>query len=697
MKEIEKTRNIGISAHIDSGKTTLSERILFYSKKIHKISEVHCQERGATMDYMDLEREKGITITSAATSIYWKNCKINLIDTPGHVDFTVEVERALHVLDGAIMVLCAVAGVQSQSVTVDRQMKRYSVPRLAFINKCDRVGADPDRVVREMREKLELNAVPIQIPLGLEDSIEGVIDLVAMKAYRNSGPNGEDLVEFDIPESYKEKANEAREHMLDALSQYDDELLEALLEERDYPESLLHRALKTGVLSNRMVPVLVGSAFKNKGVQKLMDAIALYLPSPLESTKKTAIDVKDETVCHELTPDDAKPLVCMAFKLTEEPYGQLTYTRIYQGTLEKGKKILNSRTGKPTRVNRLVRMHANDRENIDSASAGDIVAMIGVDCASGDTFCESGFVVSCESMYVADTVISMSIRARDNDSNLKLSKALTRFIREDPTFRVRTDEETSETIISGMGELHLEIYIERIRREYGADVEIGPPQVNYRESIQKTAPMEHIHKKQTGGAGQFAGVIGELFPLVDSEEKHFEFVNEVKGGNIPTEYIPSCEKGFLDALAKGPLAGFPMMNLGVRLQDGRYHPVDSSDMAFRICARDALKASVTRADPVILEPLMKVEIACPSEYQGDVSGSLFSRRGMISGTITHAGETVIQATVPLSEMFGYTTDLRSLTSGKASFTMEFERFAAVPKPIQARIIEKRRTEQASAR
>ncbi|EKD26279.1 MAG: hypothetical protein ACD_79C01284G0002, partial [uncultured bacterium] len=612
---------------------------------------------------------------------------INIIDTPGHVDFTVEVERSLRVLDGAILVLCGVGGVQSQSITVDRQMKRYRVPRLAFINKLDRVGADPKRIVLDIREKLKLNAVQIQVPIGLEDQHKGIVDLVKMKAYVNEGDNGETVKEMDIPADLVDECNKARAEMLDVISQYDDELMELLLEEKVPSNEIIVRAITSGVRSLRLVPVLMGSAFKNKSVQKLMDAICVYLPSPLDAEKMKAKDIRDPSIIHQLEPVDTKPLVCMAYKLTEEPFGQLTYTRIYQGTLRKGDTIINTRTGKHVRVGRLVRMHANDRDNIDVAYAGDIIAMIGVECATGDTFCnDQNFMVACESMHVADAVISMSVKGKDNEANMKVSKALNRFMREDPTFKVHTDEESSETIISGMGELHLEIYIERIKREYKAEVVVGQPQVNYRETISKEAPMEYLHKKQSGGAGQFAGVSGEIYPLPEGSETHFEFQNLVKGGNIPSEYIPSCEKGFADTMERGPLAGYHMMNVGVKLTDGRHHPVDSSDMAFRICARDALREAVRRADPMILEPMMKVEVETPSEYQGSVVGGLFSRRGVIAGSQTRGDETVITASVPLAEMFGYSTDLRSVTAGKATFTMEFEKFAPTPKNVQEQVI-----------
>lgn len=693
MDDLNLTRNIGISAHIDSGKTTLTERLLFYSKKIHKIEEVRGGGAGATMDFMELEKEKGITITSAATSIYWQDKKINIIDTPGHVDFTVEVERSLRVLDGAILVLCGVAGVQSQSITVDRQMKRYRVPRLAFINKLDRTGSNPYQVIADIREKLKLNAVAIQIPIGLEDQLKGVVDLVKMKAYLNKGDNGETVEEAEIPADFLDESKEKREEMLDAISQFDDELMELLLEEKPAPEDLIHRAIRTGVLGLKLVPVLMGSAFKNRGVQKLMDAICQYLPSPLACEKMKAQDIHDPEKWIELEPVNDKPLAAMAFKLVEEPFGQLTYTRIYQGTLKKGESIFNSRTQKAVRVGRIVRMHANDRENIDEAGAGDIVAMIGVECASGDTFCDQNFQVACEGMHVAEPVISMSVKGKDNDANLKIGKALQRFMREDPTFRVNTDEESGETIISGMGELHLEIYIERIKREYKADVEVGQPQVSYRETIQGTVPMDHQHKKQTGGAGQYAYVVGEVYPLPEDHELNFEFQNQIKGGAIPSEYIPSCEKGFNDTMGRGPLGGYPVIRVGVKLTDGKFHPVDSSDMAFRICSRDALRECIKNASPMILEPVMKVEVETPNEYQGTVMGDLSSRRGIVSGSSTRGDEVVISASVPLSEMFGYSTDLRSATAGKATFSMEFEKYSPCPKNIQEKVIEAAKARQ----
>lgn len=696
MKDVSNTRNIGISAHIDSGKTTLTERILYYAGVIHKIEEVRGGGDGATMDHMELEKEKGITITSASTTVYWNENKINIIDTPGHVDFTVEVERALRVLDGAVMILCSVAGVQSQSITVDRQMKRYKVPRLVFINKMDRVGSDPFKAIKDLREKLNHNAVAVQIPIGAEDLFEGVVDLVTMKAFYNEGEKGQDVIEKEIPAELLDFANEKRAEMLEALSMFDDQMMEDLLEEKEIAEESIHKAIWEGVNSLELTPVFMGSAFKNKAVQPMLNALCRYLPSPVESKPMIATQVDDETKQIELTPDKNKPLVCMAFKITDEKFGQLTYVRIYQGTLKKGSNIFNSRTGKKIRVGRLVRMHSNDRVNIDSASAGDIIAMIGVDCASGDTFCDEKIKVSLESMFVATPVISLAITCKDKDASARMSKALGRFLKEDPTFNVKTDSESGQTIISGMGELHLEIYIERMQREYNVDIEVGAPQVNYREAITGVAKYNYTHKKQTGGSGQYACVIGSIEPLEvvaaegDEDVKEFEFANNVKGGNIPSEYINACEAGFKEIMAEGPLAAFPMVGIKVNLDDGKYHDVDSSDMAFKICARQALKKAVHQAKAVILEPIMKVEVETPTEFQGAVIGDLSSRRGVIGGTDLREDLTVVTVTVPLSDMFGYSTVLRSLTQGKATFSMEFDSYAQCPKHIQEEVIESRR-------
>ena len=673
MKLMAKTRNIGISAHIDSGKTTLSERILFYCNKIHKIEDVRGGGAGAKMDHMELEKEKGITITSAATTVVWeglngegiqfapgvdKECRINLIDTPGHVDFTVEVERSLRVLDGAILVLCSVAGVQSQSITVDRQMKRYSVPRMAFLNKMDRMGANPHKGAQALREKLNHNAVLMQLPVGAEENFRGVVDLITQKAYFFDGENGEKVRIEDVPADMVDQVAEFREKLLDAASEFDDAMVEKILGGEEVSEEEIHNAVRKGVQSLKLTPVFMGSAFKNKGVQLLINAVARYLPSPVTCAKPKAIDSNTGEKI-DLEPDSSKPLVCMAFKITDEQFGQLTYTRIYQGSLNKGDTIVNTRTKKKVRVGRIVRMNANDRENIENVGSGDIIALIGIDCASGDTFvAEDGPTnLSCEGMHVPIPVIELSISVKDKDQQARLAKGLSRFMKEDPTFHVFTDEESGETRIAGMGELHLEIYVERLKREYNCDVQVGAPQVNYRETIRTEAKFDYLHKKQTGGSGQFGHVIGQIKPLQEekkeTDDQVFKFYNEIRGGAIPNEFIGSCEKGFQDVMDKGPLAAFPLINVEVYLQDGRYHDVDSSDMAFRIAARQAMRQAVKAASPVILEPIMKVEVETPDEYQGGVIGDLSSRRGIIQASESNeSGDVIINALVPLSEMFG---------------------------------------------
>jgi elongation factor G len=653
-------RNIGISAHIDSGKTTLSERILFYTGRIHAIEEVRGGGKGATMDFMDLEKEHGITITSAATTCQWHDTQINLIDTPGHVDFTIEVERSLRVLDGAVMVLCAVGGVQSQSITVDRQMKRYRVARLAFINKMDRLGADPFRVVQAMRDKLQLNAVLLQYPIGSEDNFQGVIDLVEMTAHYYEGENGENWVKKPIPDALVDEAQQAREKLLDALSLFSEAMTEQLIEGKEVPQELQRQIIRQATFSLELTPVLLGSAFKNKGVQNLLDAIALYLPSPIDrEIVKTA-----ESVSIYPNPDDS--LVALAFKLTVESFGQLTYIRIYSGTLKPGDTVYNSRTGKRVQINRLVRMHANKREEVQVAVAGDIIALLGVDCASGDTLC-SGEPLSLERMFVPQPVITLSIMAKKQESSDRLSKALNRFQKEDPTFCVTHDPESSATLISGMGELHLQIYIERIQREYNAEVYVGKPAVAYRETILQKATFDYRLKKQTGGSGQFAQVTGWISPTSEP----FVFENRVVGGVIPKEYIVACEKGFREAMQSGQLEGYLVTGVKVVLAGGSYHPIDSSEIAFRSAAHQAFEQAFIKANPCILEPIMLVEVETPNEFFGRVQGDLSSRRGLLLGSETMLSYTVIRAEVPLAKMFGYSTDLRSLTSGMATFSMEF--------------------------
>jgi elongation factor G len=684
--ELSKVRNIGISAHIDSGKTTLTERILFYTQRIHKIHEVKGKDQvGATMDFMELERERGITIQSAATYCEWKGNHVNIIDTPGHVDFTIEVERSLRVLDGAILVLCGVAGVQSQSMTVDRQMRRYKVPRLAFINKLDRSGANPRRVVEGLRDKLKLNAVPMQIPIGLEADFRGIVDLVTMKALRFEGDNGEHIVEEEIPAALRAEAEAAREHMLDAVSMFSDELTEAILEEK-VTEELIRAAVRKGVLSLQLCPVFLGSAYKNKGVQPLLDAVNAYLPSP-EDVENSAVDLENDEQPIRLSSDPNKPLVALAFKLEDGRYGQLTYVRVYQGMLSRGLTLTNARTKKRVKVGRLVRMHANEMEEIEASAGGDIVALFGVDCASGDTFTDGSIDVAMSSMFVPEPVISLSIKPKDSKSQANFSKALGRFVREDPTFRAGVDPESGETVISGMGELHLDVYVERMRREYQVEVETGAPQVAYRETISQRADYLYVHKKQTGGSGQYGKIGGYVEPITDGS-KDFEFLDEVRGGAVPNEFIPSVEKGFRSMIGKGRLIGFPVIGLRVVLNDGAAHSVDSSDNAFQAAARGAFREVYARAKPIILEPLMKLGVEGPAEFQGAVLKTILQRRGTVIGTTEAEGFCQVEAEVPLASMFGYATDLRSNTQGKAEFTLEFARYAPAPRDVTEELIKK---------
>ena len=687
--ELTKLRNMGISAHIDSGKTTLSERILYYAGRIHRIQEVKGDGDGATMDYMDLERERGITITSAATSVKWGDCDINLIDTPGHVDFTVEVERSLRVLDGAILVLCSVGGVQSQAMTVDRQMKRYKVPRLAFVNKMDRTGANFERVVGQLKDKLGCDAIPMQIPIGKEDKLQGVIDLVRMKAAYFDGDNGEHVRMEDIPADYQEKAAEARHVMLEGLAMYSDSLMEKLLSEEVPSEDEIHAVVKAAVHNQSITPVFCGSAYKNKGVQLLLDAVVRYLPNPLER-KVIAKNWSNPDERFDLEPNPAKPLVAMAFKIVDDPYGQLTFMRLYQGTLKKGEAYINQRTSQKQRFSRIVRMHADKREEIDSAEAGDIVAVMGVDAASGDTYSTDAKYCTLESMFVPEPVIKMAITPTQRDGLDKLSKALQRFTREDPTFRVATDEETGETLIAGMGELHLDIYVERIKREYKVEVTVGAPKVSYREAPTKSTAYDYKHKKQTGGSGQYAHIIGHLEPLPEDATENFVFEDAVVGGRVPREYIPSVEKGFLAVLNKGPIAGFPIVGVKATLEDGSYHDVDSSDMAFQVCARAGFREAFLNTKPVLLEPIMKMEVEVPADFQGAVTGELNKRRGLIISTETVGNTSTIVAEVPLAETFGYSTDLRSMTQGQGVFTMEFSKYKPTPGNIQKEIVEERK-------
>ena len=678
----QKIRNIGISAHIDSGKTTLTERILYYTKRIHAIHDVKGKDGvGATMDSMELEKERGITIASAATYCEWKDHEINIIDTPGHVDFTIEVERSLRVLDGAILVLCAVGGVQSQSITVDQQMKRYKVPCIAFINKCDRSGANPFRVINQLKTKLGHNAVAMQIPIGLETKNEGVVDLVEMKALYFDGENGEVVRTEEIPQNLLAEAKAKREELIEAASLFSDELTEAILEEREITAEMLYAALRKGTLRREITPVYMGSAYKNKAVQPMLDGVTYLLPCPSD-VENVALDMDKNEEPVVLTNDSEKPIVALAFKLEDGQYGQLTYIRVYQGTVAKGSTIVNVRTGKKVKVGRVVRMHADQMEDVEQLKAGYIGALFGIECSSGDTFVSPGVNLTMTSMYVPKPVISLAIMPKDNKSQMAMAKALNRFSKEDPTFKTFVDPETSETIIEGMGELHLDIYVERMRREYNAEVTTGNPRVAYRETITQRADFNYTHRKQTGGAGQFGRIAGYIEPISDAE---FVFENEIHGGAIPTQYIPACEKGFKQSMAKGPKLEFPITGVKVVINDGAAHAVDSSDMAFQAAARGAFREAYQRAKPVIHEPIMKVVVETPPEFQGPVMGLLNQRRGMIIGSQDEGVMCVIEAQVPLAEMFGFSTILRSSTQGKAQFTMEFALYRQVPQSIAEKI------------
>ncbi len=680
--DISKMRNIGISAHIDSGKTTLSERILFYCDRIHALHEVRGKDGvGATMDNMELEKERGITIQSASTQVKWKDYTVNVIDTPGHVDFTIEVERSLRVLDGAILVLCSVGGVQSQSITVDRQLKRYHVPRIAFVNKCDRTGANPFKVRMQLREKLGLNAYMMQIPIGLEDKLEGVVDLVTMKAMYFEGENGTQIRMAEIPQHLLADAQKYREEMVDAATMFSDELAEAFLEGAE-TEEMIRAAVRKGTLAEQFVPVFLGSAYKNKGIQPLLDAVGYYLPDPTE-IENTALDIDENEKPVVLGTDENAPVVALGFKLEDGKYGQLTYVRVYQGTLKKGEELFNTRAKKKFKVGRLVRMNSASMEDINEGGPGDIVALFGIDCASGDTFCGGNLNYAMSSMYVPDPVISLSLTPKDKQAADQMSKALNRFTKEDPTFRSYVDKESNQTIIQGMGELHLEVYIERMKREYKCDVETGMPQVAYREAITQRADFNYTHKKQTGGSGQFGRVAGFIEPIT---EQDYEFDNQIKGGAIPSEFIPSCDKGFKEAIKRGTLIGFPIVGTKVTINDGQSHPVDSSDMAFQAAAIGAFREAYKAAKPAILEPIMKVSIEGPQEFQGNIFGLINQRRGIIISSTEDDNFTRVDAEVPLSEMFGFSTILRSSTQGKAEYSMEFAKYGKAPASISEELI-----------
>ena len=694
---IERVRNIGISAHIDSGKTTLTERILFYTGRIHEIHEVRGKDGvGAKMDSMDLEREKGITIQSAATFCLWKDININIIDTPGHVDFTIEVERALRVLDGAILVLCSVSGVQSQSITVDRQMRRYKVPRIAFVNKMDRAGANYARVAAQLKEKLNHHPVMLQIPIGAEDRFQGIVDPIVGKAYYFDGENGEHVREEEIPAELVQQAKQARHDIIEGVANVDDHLAELFIADKPVSNEELKAAIRRATLALKMTPVMCGSAYKNKGVQLLLDAVRDYLPNPAEVVNE-GLDQKNNEAKLVLESNPDKPFVGLAFKLEDGRYGQLTYIRIYQGRIAKGDFIFNQSNQRKVKIPRIVRMHSNEMIDVGEASAGDIVALFGVECASGDTFTDGRLSVTMTSMHVPDAVIDLAVAPKERSGQANFSKALNRFTREDPTFRVHRDEESAQTIISGMGELHLEIYIERMKREYNCEVVAGKPQVAYRETITQRGDFAYTHKKQTGGSGQFGRVVGYLEPLPADSVETYEFVDDITGGAIPREFIPAVDKGFREALKKGSLIGFPVVGVRAVINDGDSHDVDSSEQAFKTAAIMAFREGYEAAKPTILEPIMKVEVQAPEEFQGSVVGQLNQRRGTILSTENAEGYVTAVAEVPLNSMFGYSTDLRSATQGKGEFTMEFAKYAPVPRNEQEEMMKAYREKQAAER
>jgi elongation factor G len=690
---LDRIRNIGISAHIDSGKTTLTERILFYTGRIHAIHEVRGKDGvGAKMDSMDLEREKGITIQSAATYCVWKGSKgqfeehnINIIDTPGHVDFTIEVERALRVLDGAILVLDSGKGVQSQSITVDRQMKRYRVPRIAFVNKMDNPGANYERVSAMLKEKLGHHSVNLQVPMGAEDKFAGIIDPILGKAFFFDGDDGEIIREEAVPAEYAEKAKAAREEIVSKVADVDDALAEKFINEEPVSNEELVEAIRRATLALKMTPVMCGSAFRNKGVQLLLDGVIKYLPNPTQVVNEAHDqDKNEEKVIVESDP--TKPFVGLAFKLQQDKYGQLTYFRVYQGTVSSGDTIYNiSNEKRKVRVPRMFRMHSDDREEVQTAESGDIVAFYGVEASSGETFTDGKVNYTLTSMHVPAAVISLAVAPKDRSAETNFSKALNRFTKEDPTFRVHQDEESQQTIISGMGELHLDIYMERMRREYNCDVVAGKPQVAYRETITQRSEIAYTHKKQTGGSGQFGRVNGYMEPLPPDAVETYEFVDEVVGGAIPREFISACDKGFKEGVKRGQLIGFPVVGVRVVLNDGAAHAVDSSEQAFKTAAWMGFREAYPAAKPTILEPIMKVEVEAPVEFQGSVVGQVNQRRGVILETVSDENVTVT-AEVPLNTMFGYSTDLRSATQGKGNFTMEFARYSPVPKQEQDEMI-----------
>ncbi len=676
---LEMTRNIGIMAHIDAGKTTTTERILFYTGVNHNLGEVH--DGAATMDWMEQEQERGITITSAATTCFWKNHRINIIDTPGHVDFTVEVERSLRVLDGSVAVFSAVDGVQPQSETVWRQADKYQVPRMAFFNKMDRIGANFEMCINDIREKLGANPVAIQLPIGAEDNFEGIIDLVEMKEIVYLDDKGQNIEEREIRADYADQAEEMREALVESVVECDDDLMEKYLGGEEITTEEVIKGLRAGTIGNKIIPVLCGTAFKNKGIQPLLDAVTMYMPSPTQKGKIKGHDYKNPEMAVELEIGDDAPFAALAFKVMTDPFvGRLTFFRIYTGMIEKGTGVLNSTKGKKERMGRLLQMHANKREEKDVIYCGDIAAVVGLkDTTTGDTLCSESNPVILEKMEFPEPVISVAVEPKTKADQEKMGIALSKLAEEDPTFRVRTDEETSQTIISGMGELHLDIIVDRMRREFKVESTVGKPQVAYRETITSGTDQEVKYAKQSGGKGQYGHVKLRVEP---TEEKDFEFVNEISGGSIPREYIPAVEKGCKEALEKGVVAGYPMVGVKVTLYDGSYHEVDSSEMAFKIAGSMAMRQACEKSKPVILEPLFKVEVTTPEEYMGDIIGDINSRRGMVGGMNDRNGAKIIDAKIPLSEMFGYATDLRSKSQGRANYSMEFEKYVQVPRNVQ---------------
>lgn len=685
---LKDTRNIGIMAHIDAGKTTTTERILFYTGVNHKIGEVH--EGAATMDYMEQEQERGITITSAATTAFWNGHRINIIDTPGHVDFTVEVERSLRVLDGSVAVFSAVDGVQPQSETVWRQADKYNVPRMAFLNKMDRVGADFNMCVNDIKEKLGGNGVPIQLPIGAEDNFEGIIDLVTMKEYLFKDETmGADYEVVDIRAELADEAQEAREHMIESVVETDEELMEKYFGGEEITEEEIKKALRVATIAGTVVPVLCGTAFKNKGIQPLLDAVVAYMPSPLDINggKINGTDPKTEEPIQREMGDDA-PFSALAFKIITDPFvGRLSFFRVYSGVLEKGSYVLNSTKGKKERMGRLLQMHANKREELDVVYSGDIAAAVGLkDTTTGDTLCAENAPIILEKMEFPDTVIQIAVEPKTKADQEKMGTALAKLAEEDPTFKVTTNQETGQTLIAGMGELHLEIIVDRMKREFKVEANVGKPQVAYRETINGATDVEEKYAKQSGGRGQYGHV---KMKVEANHGKGYEFVNEITGGAIPREYIPAVDKGIQEALEAGVVAGYPVQDIKVTLYDGSYHEVDSSEMAFKIAGSMAVKKGLRAANPVLLEPIFKVEVTTPEEYMGDVIGDLNSRRGQVSGMTDRNNAKIIDAKVPLAQMFGYATDLRSKTQGRASYSMEFEKYVEVPKNIAQQVIDER--------